>query len=210
VIAIRYSPRSTGQIYAYPRILKIMISLNVAAALLAATLVALNLERFEFISHQIEYAHSLLAAIVDVILLMSLIRKDHDKEETLKDKIVAGFMIGVSIATMIASVVQVIVYNSMGKDEDGVPIGETPSHFVEFTFDLVSALILYWFCMDNVFRCDLEQNRILLSEDRNITKIAETKDAKKYAQYSKGSNSNGNGKSSGDSGVRQRSSTGTA
>jgi len=191
VIAIRYSPRNVSQascpppfclrhrpsrpskphtqIYAYPNLLKIMISLNVAGALVASTLVAINLEFFEYPSHQIEYSHAILAAGVDVILLMSLMRgKVEGEEQRQSDRIIGILGITFSGLCVVAAIVQISLYNGMGMDEDNVPIGETPAHFVEFSFDFVSAMILYFFCMDNVFRCDQEQLRLLTTKDREI------------------------------------------
>jgi hypothetical protein len=169
VIAIRYSPRNVSQIYAYPNLLKIMISLNVAGALVASTLVAINLEFFEYPSHQIEYSHAILAAGVDVILLMSLMRgKVEGEEQRQSDRIIGILGITFSGLCVVAAIVQISLYNGMGMDENNVPIGETPAHFVEFSFDFVSAMILYFFCMDNVFRCDQEQLRLLTTKDREI------------------------------------------
>merc|ERR1712021_81541 len=136
VIAIRYSPRNVSQIYAYPNLLKIMISLNVAGALVASTLVAINLEFFEYPSHQIEYSHAILAAGVDVILLMSLMRGKVEGEEQSKGDLIIGILgITFSGLCVVAAIVQIS---------------------------------LYFFCMDNVFRCDQEQLRLLTTKDREI------------------------------------------
>ncbi|EOD36702.1 hypothetical protein EMIHUDRAFT_200858 [Emiliania huxleyi CCMP1516] len=133
---------------------EIMISLNVAGALVASTLVAINLEFFEYPSHQIEYSHAILAAGVDVILLMSLVEGEEQRQS---DRIIGILGITFSGLCMVAAIVQISLYNGMGMDEDNVPIGETPGHFVEFSFDF-----------DNVFRCDQEQLRLLTTKDREI------------------------------------------
>mmetsp|Transcript_35528 Transcript_35528/g.82962 ORF Transcript_35528/g.82962 Transcript_35528/m.82962 type:complete len:320 (-) Transcript_35528:41-1000(-) len=167
VIAIRYSPRNSAAIYKYSNLLKFMVALNVGVALCSATLVAINLERFEFAAHQMEYSHALLAAAVDVILIASLVKDDGGVVKG-GNKWVAYAGFGFSALCVCAAISQLVIYNSMGKDEDGVPIGETPAHFIEFSFDFMSAIILYWFCIDNAFRCDMEQLHIMLVKDREI------------------------------------------
>jgi len=155
----------------YPEVLKITLGLNVGLALVSATLVAVNLERFEVYAHQIEYAHSTLAAMVDVILIISLVRAD---DGVVNAKLGVGKMYvqyaGFVFAGLcvVASATQIGLYNGMGYDEEGFPAGETPAHYVEFTFDFFSANILYWFCIDNAFRCDVEQSKVLISEDRDV------------------------------------------
>ena len=50
------------------------------------------------------------------------------------------------IATVVA-MVQLAVYNGMGRTEDGDMGGEVPAHYLEFSF-----VIAFWFCMDNKVR----------------------------------------------------------
>jgi len=176
VIAVRYSPRNEEVLTQYPEVLKFTLGLNVGLALVSASLVAINLERFEVPSHQIEYAHSTLAAAIDVILILSLVRSDDGmlavkaKEGQRTWAQYAG--ISFSVLCVVASITQIALYNGLGIDEEGYPAGETPAHYLEFSFDFVSAVILYWFCIDNAFRCDVEQSRILVLEDRDMVKLS--------------------------------------
>lgn len=168
---MRYSPRTEGVLTKFPEVLKITLGLNVGLALVSATLVAVNLERFEVISHQIEYAHSTLAAMVDVILIISLVRAEDGVVETkLGSRKTwvqnAGFVFAAMCVA--ASAIQIGLYNGLGYDEEGYPAGETPAHYVEFSFDFLSANILYWFCIDNAFRIDVEQTKVMVSQDRDM------------------------------------------
>ena len=59
VISLVSTPKSLLSIYANPLILKLIMFFNIVATLVPALLVSLNLERFEIISHEIEYVNEL-------------------------------------------------------------------------------------------------------------------------------------------------------
>ena len=40
-------------------------------------------------------------------------------------------------------------------------VGEVPAHFCEFVFEIISSLIVFWFCMDNKFVADKEIGAIM-------------------------------------------------
>lgn len=94
-------------------------------------------------------------SFVDLVLLWSLCRIDQGTS-----LIMAG------IASLVA-LIQLTVYNSMGKDEDGDMIGEVPAHYLEFSFGIISSLIAFWFCMDNKFVCGKEIGQILYGTHRD-------------------------------------------
>ena len=72
------------------------------------------------------------------------------------------------------AIVQLGVYNLMGYDEErGDMIGETLGHFLEFSFEIISSLIAFWFCMDNKFVADKEIGTILYGVHKDDCQICE-------------------------------------
>lgn len=72
------------------------------------------------------------------------------------------------------AVVQLGVYNLLGYDEEtqGM-VGEVPGHFLEFSFEIISSLIAFWFCMDNKFVADKEIGLILYGSHQEDCQICE-------------------------------------
>ena len=69
---------------------------------------------------------------------------------------------------MLVAVVQLGVYNGMGRTPDGDMVGEVPGHFLEFSFEIISSLIAFWFCMDNKYVADKEIGLILYGADHDL------------------------------------------
>jgi hypothetical protein len=80
-------------------------------------------------------------SFVDLVLLWSLCGIE-GRTSTARTACVAS----------VISLAQLAVYNCMGRTEDGDMVGEVPAHFLEFSFEIVSSLIAFWFCMDNKVR----------------------------------------------------------
>eukprot|EP00667_Euglena_gracilis_P025344 EG_transcript_29719 len=59
VFAVMYSPRPLRNICDKPRLLKLLMSLNVTISFVPAVLITASIERYEMIGHQIEYANEL-------------------------------------------------------------------------------------------------------------------------------------------------------
>ena len=110
---------------------------NIVAACLPAVLISMNYEYFEIISHEIEYCNELTMSFVDLVLLWSLCQFEVGT---------SAFMSGIA---SIVAVIQLAVYNGMGRDDEGDMIGEVPAHYLEFAFEIISSLIAFWFVMDN-------------------------------------------------------------
>lgn len=99
----------------------------------------MNYVYFEIISHEIEYLNELTMSFVDLVLLWSLCQFQGTSV------VMAG------IASAVA-LIQLAVYNGMGRTDDGDMVGEVAAHYLEFTFGIISSLIAFWFCMDNKVR----------------------------------------------------------
>ena len=52
----------------------------------------------------------------------------------------------------------------MGIEPDGEHNGEVPAHYLEFAFEMLSAIVTFWFCMDNKLRCDTMRLDIMLAD----------------------------------------------
>jgi len=106
-------------------------------------LVWCNVERFEVLSHEVEYSNEISMSFVDLVLLTSLLKqRDFVSTGGVTNVIMAG------VATAVA-VLQIVIYNGMGMRADGGLKGEKLAHYCEFSFEIISALIVFWFCVDN-------------------------------------------------------------
>eukprot|EP00566_Odontella_aurita_P019963 CAMPEP_0113528598 /NCGR_PEP_ID=MMETSP0015_2-20120614/1931_1 /TAXON_ID=2838 /ORGANISM="Odontella" /LENGTH=291 /DNA_ID=CAMNT_0000427143 /DNA_START=191 /DNA_END=1063 /DNA_ORIENTATION=- /assembly_acc=CAM_ASM_000160 len=153
-ISLTSTPKSLLRIYYNPIVLKLILFFNIVATLLPALLVSMNLEEFEIISHQVEYLNELTMSFVDLVLLWSLCQF----------KSANIIMAGIS---SIVAIVQLAVYNGMGRTDDGDMVGEVPAHYLEFAFEIISSLIAFWFCMDNKFVAAKEIGLILYGSHRD-------------------------------------------
>eukprot|EP00419_Tripos_fusus_P004043 CAMPEP_0172670626 /NCGR_PEP_ID=MMETSP1074-20121228/10415_1 /TAXON_ID=2916 /ORGANISM="Ceratium fusus, Strain PA161109" /LENGTH=244 /DNA_ID=CAMNT_0013487561 /DNA_START=68 /DNA_END=802 /DNA_ORIENTATION=+ len=154
LFALLYSPIKLETITERPTLLKLIVFLNVASSFIAALLVSINLEKFEIAAHEIEYANELTMATIDLTLLGSLFRR---RSQCVEDgiRVPDGTVGSVVIAAAIA-LLQLIVYNSL---EDG----EQLAHYLEFTFEFLSAGITFLFTMDNKFLADAKLRELQLA-----------------------------------------------
>jgi hypothetical protein len=100
------------------------------------------------LAHEVEYSNEITMSFVDLVLLVSLIKQSKYADTgSMTSVVMAG------IATTIA-VVQIGIYNGLGVTAAGHLKGERLAHYCEFLFEILSALIVFWFCVDNKVRCD--------------------------------------------------------
>ena len=104
-------------------------------------------------------------SFVDVILLGSLWNSrssSSNNKNTLPNQTTNRQAWATTTIALLVAVVQLGVYNLMGYDEtrDDM-VGEVPAHFLEFSFEIISSLIAFWFCMDNKAVADREIGMIL-------------------------------------------------
>jgi hypothetical protein len=71
-----------------------------------------------------------------------------------------------AVAAVIA-ITQIVIYNGMGVTPSGDKVGERLAHYCEFTFEIISALITFWFCVDNKFIADREIDQIMYGDHRD-------------------------------------------
>jgi len=166
VFALVYSPKPLGAIYQNTLLLKLVIFVNIVISFLGAMLVAVNLEKFEVPAHEMEYSNELTMALFDLIILVSLIRSKSGARITSQGSNATNAVI-ICIAILVA-IVQLAVYNGMGVDPDGERPGEQAAHYCEFGFEILSASVTFWFCMDNKICADEQVLLIMLSDERDI------------------------------------------
>lgn len=178
-ISLTSTPKSILNIYNDPLTLRLILFFNIVAASLPAVLITLNMEYFETISHQIEYLNELTMSFIDLVLVWSLCQSAGADSATTS----------MAVISSIVALIQLAVYNGMGKTDSGQMIGEVPAHFLEFTFGIISSLIAFAFCMDNKFVCKKEIGEILYGThiDCNICRASFTEYSGTYGSKPYGS-----------------------
>jgi hypothetical protein len=125
-------------------------------AFIPMLLVWCNLGIFEVLAHEIEYSNELSMSFVDLVLLWSL-TKQGKYNTKLKLKLVdTGSGIFLVAGSVAMAIFQLFIYNGMGHTATGGLAGEHLAHYCEFFFEIVSALIVFWFCVDSKFVADKE------------------------------------------------------
>jgi len=190
------TPKAVSHIYSNPTSLKLLLLLQICFALVPAMLVTVNLDLFEVPAHELEYLNELTVSFVDVVLLASLLRLDDDDDDdddtsvapsrrrrrlrrgdadeaarlarrrrrrpatssknARSGYVFAGVAVGVACC-------QLVIYNAHA----WVPAAEKAAHFFEFAFNIASAFVTFWFCMDNRFEADKEIMEILYGTHRD-------------------------------------------
>jgi hypothetical protein len=111
-ISLVHTPKSFFKIYNHPLLLKLILFFNIAATLVPAILVTLNLHVFEIASHEIEYVNEMTMAFVEIVMLKSLLRFETSAASLVGQWVVAGLALAVAC-------LQLGVYNLLGRSDDG-------------------------------------------------------------------------------------------
>lgn len=141
VFALVFAPKPMGTIFYRPIILKLLVAASVCLSFVPALLMTIDIDRFEFACHNTEYVADFTMALVDVILLYSIVRSG----TTIQCQ--SYFMMVLIGLTAASSVIALVVYNVI--QEDG--FGEQIAHYLEFTFNIMNAGTSFWFVSDNRF-----------------------------------------------------------
>ena len=148
--SLLYTPKTMSNIYANPATLKLVLFFNIVFSLFPTLLVWANLCVFETISHEVEYSNEITMSFIDLVLLTSLLRH---RQAGLSFFGGASTIMMAAISALIA-MLQIFIYNLMEN-------GEKLAHYCEFIFEILSALILFWFCIDNKIIADAEVDEIM-------------------------------------------------
>lgn len=156
LLSIMYSPERH---FVSPLVLKTVVLLNLVTAVVAAILVFIALETFETASHVVEYTNEFFMALVDMLMAIQLIRGLIRTNKTTKCSS-AVWVLCASIVALGLACAQLAVFFGQGFDEDGESLGALQSHYIEFTLGSTSAVITFWYCMDNKFLIDHDRDEI--------------------------------------------------
>lgn len=176
--ALVCTPKSMLNIYENPLMLKLVLFFNIVATFVPALMVTINLELYEIISHELEYLNEITMSFVDLVLLWSLVRRIGEdgssggsSEGTFGRDARASLVM--TLVAMLVAIIQLGVYNGMGRTPDGDMVGEAAAHYLEFLFSIISSLITFWFTMDNKFIADKEVGQILYGRHQDCRLCAD-------------------------------------
>lgn len=159
LLALSYSPRTLSSRYQHPVFLKLMVLANVGISFLSCLLVAINLDKFEILSHELEYTNELTLTIFDACIVLNLTqRRSREPSQAGSDALVA---VASLVLALFVAATQLGIYNLSGWTADGDSKGEKAAHYLEFAFGAVSAIVTFWFTMDNRLRAEKRLRQIM-------------------------------------------------
>lgn len=163
LLALTYSPKRLSNQYQHPSLLKLVVLLNVGMSFCSCLLITINLEKFEVVSHEIEYLNEVTVAVFDMVILLGLIRgRTH---QTMSQQNDDSKWFGLTFAAALSvAIVQLGVYNLNGWTADGDSKGERLAHYFEFAFGILTAGVAFWFTMDNRLTADQRLRAIMYEE----------------------------------------------
>ena len=189
VLTLVYSPERR---FSSPLLLKVLMFTNMGSTFMGFLFIVLNRSAFESLSHNIDYVNELSMALIDSILVSTIVLKATEgtgsgansfngNAVTLKaataavaerewcDCILSNPRLAVAAATLFPiamSSTQLVVYNGFGVDARGHVLGELAAHVLEFLFNGMGATITFWFCLDSKFLADQLARQIMLAPPR--------------------------------------------
>ena len=167
LFAITQTPKHLVSTVQNPRLLKAILFANVIMTFIPAVMVTINLNVFEIISHEIEYCSEITMSFLELAILKSIYDRNrgtetfsyfHDKDNSLNSSMTLA-----TIALCI-SLIQLGIYNGMGRTNTGGMAGEVMAHHFEFFFETVSSLITCWFAMENMLVAEEELRAIMFGD----------------------------------------------
>ena len=138
---------------------------NLVFTLLPAVMVTLALEDLEVVSHEIEYANELLMTGIDMFIAVAFYHNTQGRDDDLAPVVSPRRLLWrttVIVAGLVASV-QLYVYNVFGHDEVTQHMqGEIYGHYLEFSFEIISSVMTYYYCRGNTTRATQQLETLLL------------------------------------------------
>jgi len=134
---------------------------NIGMSFISSLFVAINLERFEILSHELAYMNEITLAFFDVMILGALLSKKYQ----IADAGNATRSFFAAAVGGVVSCVQLGIYNLSGWTPTGDSKGEQMAHYLEFAFGIISSLITFWFAIDNKLLADGRLAELMYGQD---------------------------------------------
>ena len=156
--------------FSSPLMLKLLVFCNVNFSFVSGALILISLERFELVAHLIEYINELSMAVVDCLIVLTILRVENPVSGILGSDAASPshrsswssscLVVGSLLLAIGVPIIQLCLYLS------SLPwAGEKAAHFLEFAFEAVTAAISFWFCIDNMLLADRLKLEIMLAPD---------------------------------------------
>jgi len=129
---------ASGSLCMNPMLLRVVMVFNIVFTFVPAALLAVSVEKFEVLAHEIEYSNEITMAAIDIVMVRGLMRNAGAK--------VLAINFVTALFALAITVTQLGVYNWA---EDG----EHLAHYFEFCFEMLSGLISFSFCINGSLGC---------------------------------------------------------
>ena len=176
VLTLLYSPERR---FSSPALLRCLMFFSVCSTSVALLFTLLNRSKFEVTAHNINYVNDFVIALVDSLLVSTVVRSPARHPGRGARHASCGAL-GTPVAVLATLVPlslsfgQVALYNGLGADARGHMLGERPAHWLEFVFTMVGAAINFWFCLDSRMLAEELTRQIMIAPDEFVVVIDPT------------------------------------